>query len=78
MRQELGRVIKESLQGLPYEQRLAITLVDIQGYSYEEASQIMKCSLGTVKSRVSRGRTAMRDSLGRHRELLPQQFRQEM
>lgn len=77
LRAELGRAIEEGLQALTYEQRLAVTLVDIQGLSYEEAAQAMGCSLGTVKSRVSRGRTAVRDLLLRRRELLPQQFRHD-
>ena len=52
-------------------------LVDVQGFSYEEASLSMGCSLGTVKSRVSRGRGALRDNLRQQGELLPSQFRQE-
>ncbi len=77
VRRELGRVIQEGLLALPEERRLAVALVDVQGFSYEEAAQVMNCSLGTVKSRMARGRAEMRDFLQRHRELLPGQFRQD-
>ena len=77
LRGELRRTIEESLAALPPEQRVAITLVDIQGSSYEDAAQVMGTSLGTVKSRISRGRAALRDSLREHGELLPSRFRQD-
>ena len=77
LRRELGRAIQQALQSLSEDRRLAITLVDSQGFSYEEAAQVMHCSLGTVKSRLARGRGEVRDFLQRHRELLPSQFRQD-
>ncbi len=76
-RRELGSLIKRGMDTLPQDQRLAMTLIDIQGMSYEEASQTMGCSLGTVKSRLSRARSAMRDFLQDHRELIPREFRQD-
>ncbi|PKB79755.1 MAG: hypothetical protein BZY88_11715 [SAR202 cluster bacterium Io17-Chloro-G9] len=76
-RGELNRTIQAGLNTLPEEQRLAILLVDVQGFSYEEAGLSMNCSLGTVKSRVSRGRNGLRDYLRHQGELLPSQFRQE-
>ena len=75
--EELGRAIGQGLQLLPYEQRLAVTLVDIEGLSYEEAAQTMNTSQGTVKSRVSRGRSGLRNFLRQQGELLPAQFRQD-
>ena len=74
-RRELNLAIQASLDSLPEERRLAVLLVDVQGLSYEEAAQVMKCSLGTVKSRVSRGRRGLRDSLQKSEELLPGRFR---
>ena len=74
-RGELNRAIQAALSVLPQEHRLAVVFVDVQGMSYEEASLAMKCSLGTVKSRVSRGRRGLRDSLQRTGELLPSRFR---
>ena len=77
LRNELGRAIQEGLQSLSEERRLAVVLIDVQGYSYEEASQVMGCSLGTVKSRLARARADMRDFLQGQRELLPTRFRRE-
>ncbi|HZA22052.1 MAG TPA: sigma-70 family RNA polymerase sigma factor, partial [Dehalococcoidia bacterium] len=76
-RGELRRTIEAGLASLPEERRLALLLVDVQGMSYEETAQIMDCSLGTVKSRVSRGRSELRDFLRATGELLPSQFRQD-
>jgi RNA polymerase sigma-70 factor (ECF subfamily) len=52
-------VVEEALATLPVEQRAAIVLVDVQGYSVEEAAQILECAPGTVKSRCSRGRARL-------------------
>lgn len=75
LRQELGKFINEGLTHLPTDQRLVVILCDIQGLSYEEAAQVAGCSLGTVKSRLNRGRTRLRDFLTQHEELLPFKFR---
>jgi RNA polymerase sigma-70 factor (ECF subfamily) len=77
-RQELNRAIQAGLGSLSEEQRLAILLVDVQGMGYEEASSVMNCSLGTVKSRLSRGRGGFRDFLRNAGELLPAPFRREV
>jgi RNA polymerase sigma-70 factor (ECF subfamily) len=76
-RSELRRTIESGLLTLPGERRLAILLVDVQGFSYEEAASTLNCSLGTVKSRISRGRSELRDYLRAAGELLPSRFRQE-
>jgi RNA polymerase sigma-70 factor, ECF subfamily len=52
-------VVEEALATLPVEQRAAIVLVDVHGYSVEEAAQILDCAPGTVKSRCSRGRARL-------------------
>lgn len=75
MRQELGAVIQEGLMTLPDDQRMVVVLADIQGYSYEEIAEIMGVALGTVKSRLNRGRARLRDSLLTNRELLPAAYR---
>ncbi len=75
VRLELGREIQRGLEALSHNQRLVLVLVDIQGFSYEEASQIIHASVGTVKSRLSRARGALRDFLRHSPELLPSQFR---
>jgi len=74
LRDELAREIQRRLDDLPDDQRLAIVMSDIQGYSYDEISAATGWPLGTVKSRLSRGRTHLRDAL-RAGELLPAQYR---
>lgn len=63
LRLEVRAQIQRGLASLPSEQRLAVVLSDIQGLSYEEIAQVMGCSLGTVRSRLSRGRARLRDYL---------------
>lgn len=75
LRQDLGQVIQNGLDELPPEQRVAVILCDIQGFSYEEIAQATGVSLGTVKSRLSRGRARLRDYLQREQELLPMCYR---
>lgn len=48
--------IERTLKELPEEFRSAIILVDIEELTYEEAAQVMGCPVGTIRSRVSRGR----------------------
>ena len=49
------------LQSLPNQQREALILVGAGGFAYEEAAEIIGCAVGTVKSRVARGRAFLRD-----------------
>jgi RNA polymerase sigma-70 factor (ECF subfamily) len=57
--------LRMGLAMLPGEQREALVLVGAGGFSYEEAAGICGCAVGTVKSRVSRGRQALADILQR-------------
>jgi len=75
LRRELGAEIMNALATLPSEQRLAVILYDIEGFSYEEIAQVMNCSLGTVRSRLSRGRGRLRHCLAQHVEPSPDEFR---
>jgi RNA polymerase sigma-70 factor (ECF subfamily) len=61
--------LQEAIATLPLEQRATVVLRDVQGLSYEEIAQVLQCSLGTVKSRLSRARQALRDKLMSEREL---------
>jgi RNA polymerase sigma-70 factor (ECF subfamily) len=61
IRKELGEHVQRGLTTLSHEQRMAVILCDIQGLSYGEVAEVMECSLGTVKSRLNRGRTQLRD-----------------
>src|SRR5215467_9621820 len=72
---ELQALLQQGLQQLPLEQRVAVILCDVQGLSYEEIASSTQTSLGTVRSRIARGRARLRDYLYRHRELLPHSYR---
>ncbi|MET0740809.1 MAG: RNA polymerase sigma factor SigM [Candidatus Nanopelagicales bacterium] len=56
---ETAVVVGQALATLPEEQRLALVLVDMQGYSVEETAAILDCAVGTVKSRCARGRAKL-------------------
>lgn len=72
---ELMACIEAGLGTLPPDQRAAVILSDIQGMGYDEIASVTGTSLGTVKSRLSRGRMAMRGYLADHVELLPPSIR---
>lgn len=68
---ETQLLIARALADLPEAQREAIVLVDVEGYSVEEAAAILDCPPGTVKSRCSRGRAKLAEALGFLRENRP-------
>lgn len=51
--------VSDALQKLPAEQREVLMLIGANGVSYEEAADIMGCAIGTIKSRLARGRAAL-------------------
>ncbi len=57
--QELAKVVAAVLDELPKELRLALTLREFDGMSYEEISEVMDCPVGTVRSRIFRAREAV-------------------
>jgi RNA polymerase sigma-70 factor (ECF subfamily) len=63
IRSEQQTVIQRALLTLPADQRAAVVLCDVQGFAYEEIALAMKVSVGTVKSRISRGRDKLRREL---------------
>lgn len=62
--EERRATVLHALDGLPPEQKVALVLVDMEGYSVEEAAAIIDCPPGTVKSRCSRGRARLVPLLG--------------
>jgi RNA polymerase sigma factor (sigma-70 family) len=62
--------LQEALDELPPEFRAAVVLCDVEGLSYEEIGATLGVKLGTVRSRIHRGRQALRASLERRRELV--------
>ena len=55
--------VKDALQAIPEDFRLAVYFADVEGFSYQEIADIMKTPVGTVMSRLHRGRRMLRDSL---------------
>jgi len=68
LRKESKKIIWESLNHLSSDIRMAVILRDIQGKKYEEISEIMSLPLGTVKSRVNRGRLQLAKILKEKKE----------
>ena len=66
---EVQKAVRAALAELPYEHRQIIALYDIEGLSYQEISEIIKCPVGTVKSRLSRARNFLKKILSQNREL---------
>jgi RNA polymerase sigma-70 factor (ECF subfamily) len=62
-RQELAQAIREAMAQLPEQFRVAIILRELQGLSYEEIALLTHSEMGTVKSRIARGRTKIQEML---------------
>ncbi len=71
MDEERRTAVLAALQTLPLDQRAALVLVDMEGYSVEETAAILECAPGTVKSRCSRGRAKLLPLLLEHRPGAP-------
>ena len=63
MHDQLDGHIQAALNSLPKDFRMTVVLADIEGMSYEEISNAMGCSIGTVRSRLHRGRKLLRDKI---------------
>jgi RNA polymerase sigma-70 factor (ECF subfamily) len=60
---EIQAAVQSALQQIPDVFRSAVILRDLEGLSYEEVAEVLECSVGTVKSRILRGRRALKDLL---------------
>ena len=63
MRDEIERTVIEAIDELPEDLRVAITLRELEGMSYEDISVTMECPIGTVRSRIFRARDAINKRL---------------
>ena len=72
--EELRTLVNGAINSLPEDQRLVITLRDIQGLSYDEISSVLNCPSGTVKSRINRARQALKNILSTRRELIDEEY----
>lgn len=66
--------VKDALQAIPEDFRMAVYFADVEGFSYQEIADIMRTPIGTVMSRLHRGRRMLRDRLtdyARERGVLP-------
>lgn len=68
-RREVGRALQAALMAIPFDQRQAVILADIQGYHYQEIARMTGTNVGTVKSRIYRGRERLRQEVGARPEL---------
>jgi RNA polymerase sigma-70 factor (ECF subfamily) len=68
-RSEMYRHLERALQELPDDQRIAVVLCDVYGMDYGQVARLTESALGTVKSRIHRGRLRLRELLADHREL---------
>jgi RNA polymerase sigma-70 factor (ECF subfamily) len=69
-------VVKEALEALPEQFRMAVILADVEGFSYKEIAEILDVPIGTVMSRLHRGRKQLQSRLwdfASHRGLIPGQ-----
>jgi RNA polymerase sigma-70 factor (ECF subfamily) len=60
---EMRRALTQELKQLPFDQRVAVVLRDVEGLTYEEIAEVTGATLGTVKSRIGRGRDRLREAL---------------
>ena len=70
MRRQTTNALTQALAEITSDQRTAIVMYDVEGFDYQEIADITGVSLGTVKSRIHRGRLALRELLSDDMELL--------
>ena len=69
IRGEMFRHLDAALRLLPEDQRVAVVLCDVYGMDYQQVASLTASAMGTVKSRIHRGRLRLRELLAEHREL---------
>ena len=69
IRNETRRQISGAIQELPEDMRAAVVLRDVHGLAYDEIADALNTNVGTIKSRISRGREKLREKLSKNKEL---------
>lgn len=60
---DISKIVMDAISKLPAKLRMPLILKDIEGFSYQEISETLKCEMGTVKSRIFRGREKLKEIL---------------
>ena len=60
---DISKIVMDAIAKLPVKLRMPLTLKDIEGFSYQEISETLNCEMGTVKSRIFRGREKLKEIL---------------
>jgi len=60
---DVSRIVMDAISKLPAKLRMPLVLKDIEGFSYQEIAETLKCEMGTVKSRIFRGRERLKEIL---------------
>jgi len=60
---DVSRIVMDAISKLPTKLRMPLILKDIEGFSYQEISETLNCEMGTVKSRIFRGREKLKEIL---------------
>jgi RNA polymerase sigma-70 factor (ECF subfamily) len=60
---DISRIVMDAISKLPVKLRMPLILKDIEGFSYQEISESLNCEMGTVKSRIFRGRERLKEIL---------------
>lgn len=68
LQKEVVAEVRAAMDDMKEEQKLLLIYRDIQGHSYEEIAEMLECNLGTVKSRISRARRALKEIIVKKRE----------
>jgi RNA polymerase sigma-70 factor (ECF subfamily) len=68
---ERNRLVRESIEALDPDMRLAIVLRDVNGMAYDEIASVLRVPLGTVKSRIARARAQVQERLQQHPDFFP-------
>jgi RNA polymerase sigma-70 factor (ECF subfamily) len=68
---ERTRLVRDSIQALDHDMRIAIVLRDVNGMAYDEIAGVLGVPLGTVKSRIARARAQVQERLQQHPDMFP-------